>query len=372
MPGQSGSSSHRRRGSQNRSSGGNRPGPGGGQAGSGGGRGRSGGGGRQGSGGGGRNRSNQGSRGGGQRRPSSQPRAAVVNGDTGSEGDGVLTAARRDVTDVIPGKQDAVEAHRNRRHALGIAALPAVVLFGVLSLVLTVAVSPIIGVVAGAAGGLALWAAVWFGAMGLVLRSLGCSRADEDDLPRVFNLVDGLCATMGVAVPTVCVIDDPTRNALVVGRRPATSALVVTTGLVDALDPVALEGALAHELSHVRRNDVAPATVAAAIFLPLASLWPAVGDVVHGLAGRGREFRTDQAAVSVTRYPPGLREALAVMEAGPPPRAGSVLAGRGVAMATRRLWTVALPHPSRRTAGPEDLVGDLDATSVRIAALDEW
>ncbi len=271
-----------------------------------------------------------------------------------------------------PGKADAVEARRNRRHGLGLAGLPAVVIFGVVALILAAAVSPLVGLVAGAVCGAAVFTLLWWGSTGLVLRRLGCRVVeDEDDLPRVFNLVDGLCATMGLAPPHVCVIDDPTRNAIAVGRQPQSASLIVTTGLVDALDPVALEGVLAHELTHIRRGDVAPATVAAAIGLTLAPFWPGVGDKVHAQAGRGREFRTDQAAVAITRYPPGLRDALAVMDSGPPPAAGGPLAAKALSSATRRLWTVPLPSTSRRTLDAGDEVGDLDATSARIAALDE-
>jgi len=270
-----------------------------------------------------------------------------------------------------PGKADAIEARRSRRHALGLAGLPAVILFGVVALVLAVTVSPVIGLVAGAVVGLVTWAAAWWGAMGLVIRKLGCRPADEDDLPRVFNLVEGLCATMGLATPAVWVINDHTRNALALGRRPTTAALVVTTGLVDSLDPVALEGALAHELTHIRRGEIVSATVASAICLPLA-WWAGVGDLVHALAGRGREFRTDQAAAAITRYPPGLRDALVAIERGPAPPAGSTLGGRGMGAVTRRLWMVALPNGARPDAAVTDAIGDLDATSVRIAALEEW
>ncbi len=270
-----------------------------------------------------------------------------------------------------PGKADAVEARRNRRHGLGLAGLPAVVVFGVVALVLAAVVSPLVGLAAGAVCGAAVFALLWWGSTGLVLKRLGCRAIDdEDDLPRVFNLVDGLCATMGLAPPKISVIDDATRNAIAVGHRPQNATLIVTTGLVEALDPVALEGVLAHELTHIRRGDVAPATVAAAIGLILAPLWPGVGDAVHGRAGRDASFRTDQAAVAITRYPPGLREALAVMDNGPAPSSGH-LAAKTVATATRRLWTVPLPSTSRRAPHPGDEIGDLDATSARMAALDE-
>ncbi len=88
--------------------------------------------------------------------------------------------------------------------------------------------------------------------------------------------------------------------------------------------------------------------------------------------GRGREFRTDQLAASVTRYPPGLRQALAVMVDGPVPRSPSPLAGRGVALVTRWLWTVSLPDADGARRSPGGAAGGLDDPAVRIAALDEW
>jgi heat shock protein HtpX len=148
--------------------------------------------------------------------------------------------------------------------------------------------------------------------------------------------------------------------------------LIVTTGLVDALDPVQLEGVLAHELMHVKCADIVPATMAAAVALPLVAVLPGMANMVHALAGRGREFRTDARAVGVTRYPPGLRQALAVMVDGPVPRSPSPLAGRGVAHVTRWLWTVSLPDAGGERRPQGNVAGQLDDAGVRIAALDEW
>ena len=132
-----------------------------------------------------------------------------------------------------------------------------------------------------------------------------------------------------------------------------------------------LEGVLAHELVHVKSADIVPATMAAAVALPLVAVLPGTANLVHALAGRGREFRTDQLAVSVTRYPPGLREALALMVEGPPP-------------VPRRPWPdAAWPTPPAgcgrfrcpsggRRRNPRRVAGELDDAAVRIAALDEW
>ncbi|MGH9018179.1 MAG: hypothetical protein ACRDY1_10575, partial [Acidimicrobiales bacterium] len=82
----------------------------------------------------------------------------------------------------------------------------------------------------------------------------------------------------------------------------------------------------------------------------------------------------------VTRYPPGLRDGLALMSDGPVPSPTSALGGRPAARVTRWLWTVALPdeagrrRPDGDSAGDPagDPEGDLDHADVRIAALDEW
>jgi Zn-dependent protease with chaperone function len=168
------------------------------------------------------------------------------------------------------------------------------------------------------------------------------------------------------------VVEDDVRAAITIGRRRDDAILVVTSGLVELLDPVQLEGVLAHELVHVKCADIVPATMAAAVTLPLVTVFPGMTNLVHVLAGRGREFRTDALAVRVTRYPPGLREALALMVDGPRPRPPSPLAGRGVAHATRWLWTVSLTDEAGLRPSQGGVVGGLDDASVRIAALDEW
>ncbi len=263
----------------------------------------------------------------------------------------------------------AAASHHNRRRARAIAALPGVVVFGVVALVLTGVGAPLAGLVAGAAAGAFLWATVWLGASSFVLRSLHARRANEEDLPGAYNLVEGLCASMGLRLPAMWVVDDEIRDALALGRGPRTAALVLTSGLADALGPVAMEGVLAHELTHVKRCDVAPATISAALLMPLAVFLPGLGALVHWAAGRGREFDADRLAVAVTRYPPGLREALSEMVSGPLPRTRSLLAGSAVARTTRWLWTVSLPVAVTATS---QVVGELDAVPVRIAALDEW
>jgi len=237
-----------------------------------------------------------------------------------------------------------------------------VVVIGVVAAIGQPLVALIVAIVLGACA----WAGVWLGAPHLLLGRLGGRAVEEEDVPRAANLVDGLCATMGLPLPEMMLIDDPFRGALAIGRNERNATLVLTTGVLRALDPVELEGVLAHELSHIKSGDMASATMAATVVLPLAPLFARSPELVRRLAGSGRELAADERAYGVTRYPPGLRDALVKMTAGPPPGSPSTLASAGTGRVLRWLWTV-VPE----LLVPSETVGVLDAPATRVAALDE-
>jgi Zn-dependent protease with chaperone function len=242
---------------------------------------------------------------------------------------------------------------------------PPLVLGVVVGLVLVLVGLALVGVVALVVitAGLSLW--LWQAAPDLVVRSIGGAPSDEWEHPRLHNLVDGLCATMGLPRPIICVVDSAGPNAMAVGRAPDSSKLVVTSGLDESLTLVELEGVLAHELVHIKRHDTVVAALAVVASVPWALVRgnDAGADRVHTLIGRGREFSADQRAAVVVRYPPGIGSALEVMaeRTGPvpwPPGNGRIAA------LTRWLWIDPMAG-----AGPgESPEGNLDDTRVRAAA----
>jgi heat shock protein HtpX len=171
----------------------------------------------------------------------------------------------------------------------------------------------VVGVASGAVFGIVAFVAVaaalalWCSMAGdrRVLARVGGRDADPKRDARLCNLVEGLSISAGVRQPRLMVIDSPGLNALAAGSKPSRAVLGVTTGLLSELDRVELEGVLAEELAQIRRNETVPATVLVATF---------------GF-GRGtavpadRDARADQAAVALTRYPPGLAAALEKIEA---------------------------------------------------------
>ena len=181
--------------------------------------------------------------------------------------------------------------------------------------------------------------------------ALAASRAKPADGPeyaRYHNLVEGLCIAAGLPKPRLYVVDDPAPNAFATGRNPKHAAVAVTTGLLETMNRVELEGVLAHELSHVRNYDILVTTIAvtavgaialmadlglrfmwfggregrrdnndsgigvvlAILSLALLILAPFIAQLMQFAMSRRRELLADASGVQLTRYPPGLISAL--------------------------------------------------------------
>jgi heat shock protein HtpX len=172
------------------------------------------------------------------------------------------------------------------------------VVFGVLGLLIG---GIVVGLLVGVVVAVALTAALYARSQPVALGRTNAVPADEVKHARLYNLVEGLCIGSGLPQPALYVVDDPAPNALALGHNTKGAALVVTTGLLDKLNRVELEGVLAHELSHIRNLDILPVTIAVTM-VPIPSLR-------EKIVGE-RELDADAAGVLMTRYPPGLIAAL--------------------------------------------------------------
>jgi len=86
--------------------------------------------------------------------------------------------------------------------------------------------------------------------------------ADPAEYRRLYNLVEGLTIASGLPMPRIYIVDDPAPNAFATGRNPRHAAIAVTTGLLEKMNRVELEGVLAHELSHIKNYDILVSTIA--------------------------------------------------------------------------------------------------------------
>lgn len=258
--------------------------------------------------------------------------------------------------EVLPG-----EVAANRRRAVTLCVLAALLPAVVAGVVLGLAVSPVIGVVALVVVGAAVAFGLWNAAPGVALRQVGAVQIHEHDNLRLFNMTEGLCATFGLRMPELYLVYDAVPNACALGRDAASAALVVTSGLLEAMGPIELEGVLAHELAHVKRHDNGVSVIA----LTLARL--AGSGLLLRCVGPDREYRADVVGVSAIRFPRGLLDALRLMEQAPAPAASSVFSSSRFP-ATRYVWID--PGVGQRDQPPA--IGDLNDTSVRAGALNLW
>ena len=177
--------------------------------------------------------------------------------------------------------------------------------------------------------------------------------APPEEFPRLHNLVEGLCIAGGLPKPGVYVIDDPAPNAFATGRNPNHAAIAVTTGLLDTMNRVELEGVVAHELSHIRNYDILVSTLAVVMVgtvaliadMAIRTMWwnggrvartgdrangsnplayvgivllitaPIIAKIMQATISRNRETLADVSACQLTRYPPGLISALEKLKA---------------------------------------------------------
>lgn len=191
----------------------------------------------------------------------------------------------------------------------------------------------------------------------IVLRMSRARPLQKAEHPHLFHTVEGLALAAGIPTPRCYVIADPAPNAFATGRDPDHGVVCVTTGLLDRMNRLELEGVVAHEISHIKNYDtrlqclvvvLVGTTVllsdwilrsffwgggrrrsrggggqAAALLLlvglVLALLAPVVAQLLRLAVSRRREFLADASAALLTRYPEGLASALEKLARDPQP-----------------------------------------------------
>ncbi|HUJ09789.1 MAG TPA: M48 family metallopeptidase [Verrucomicrobiae bacterium] len=176
----------------------------------------------------------------------------------------------------------------------------------------------------------------------------------REDSPQLFNVVEEMKLASGLGfMPRIYLIDDPAPNAFAVGRKPETSAIAVTTGLMYRLNRDELQGVIGHEVGHLKNRDVQFMTLAAVMLgsivilseIVIRSLWyggrgrsrsnsrggdgggqaqviimivglvfailgPLMAQLLYFACSRKREYLADASGAQFTRYPEGLASAL--------------------------------------------------------------
>jgi heat shock protein HtpX len=180
----------------------------------------------------------------------------------------------------------------------------------------------------------------------IVLSMSGAKEVLHDENKELYHLVENLCITAGLPTPKIYIIEDSAPNAFATGRDPEHGVICFTTGIINKLEKIELEGVIAHELSHIGNRDILLSTVVVVLvgFVALMADWfrhwaffggksddrdrgqlgiilmvvaiilsilaPIAAMLMQMAISRKREFLADASGALLTRYPEGLARAL--------------------------------------------------------------
>ncbi|MBI2850521.1 MAG: M48 family metalloprotease [Chloroflexi bacterium] len=190
----------------------------------------------------------------------------------------------------------------------------------------------------------------------IILAMSGARKISPQDHPRLYNVVEEMKIASGLEkMPDVYIIDDPALNAFATGRSPDRAAVAVTTGLLDKLNRDELQGVIAHEIGHIKNQDIrlmllasillgaivilayyatrimfysgmsggsnrrkgssgggggAAVIIVIVVGIILMILAPIMAQLIYFAISRKREYLADASAALYTRYPAGLASAL--------------------------------------------------------------
>src|ERR1700740_2113285 len=99
----------------------------------------------------------------------------------------------------------------------------------------------------------------------IALATYRAQPVSQEDLPRIYNIVERLAQKVSLPMPKVYVLPTESPNAFATGRNPSHASVAVTHGILGLLNDEELEGVLAHELGHVNNRDILISSVAATI-----------------------------------------------------------------------------------------------------------
>ena len=191
----------------------------------------------------------------------------------------------------------------------------------------------------------------------MILKATGAKPASRTHHSFLFHTTETLSIAAGMKTPPKCyVIEDSALNAYATGFKPEKSYVVVTTGLLKKLNKQEIEGVLAHEISHIKNQDIKIMLIAAGLvgatvlladiifrmflfsgqgggnkkdgkimiivfvfWLALIILSPLIAQAIKLAISRQREYLADASGALLTRYPEGLASALEKIKNDPNP-----------------------------------------------------
>lgn len=99
----------------------------------------------------------------------------------------------------------------------------------------------------------------------MVERSMHVRYVSEQEAPNLHAIISDLAMKAGVPKPRVGIAEIDVPNAFAFGKTKRDGRICVTRGILKLLDKEELEAVLAHEMSHIKHNDMIVMTLISAV-----------------------------------------------------------------------------------------------------------
>jgi len=199
--------------------------------------------------------------------------------------------------------------------------------------------------------GVIIWFTIaWFSHSSMIRSATGSKPLKRNEDKRVYNLVENLCISVGMKMPSINIIDDDSLNAFASGIDNKTYTISLSRGIINKLNDEELEAVIAHELTHIRNKDVRLLIIsivfvgifaflsemllrsmrfgslgkskkgggaAILILIALAIVGYFIASLFRFAISRKREFMADAGSAELTKRPRALASALRKVSADP-------------------------------------------------------
>lgn len=181
----------------------------------------------------------------------------------------------------------------------------------------------------------------------IVLSSTSAKVIDRNNqqYSNIYSMLENLSIGAGLPTPKLAIIPTNAINAFATGRNRKKGIVALTQGMINKLSKREVEGVIAHELAHIKNNDIRLMSIAAVLVGTIAllvefasrSIWfgnnndsrdtrsgiiylvvgliavilaPIIAQIMKMAISRKREYLADATAAKITRDPEGLALAL--------------------------------------------------------------
>ena len=178
----------------------------------------------------------------------------------------------------------------------------------------------------------------------IAIKAARARPVSEQEAPELYRMVRDLTMRANMPMPKLFITPSEQPNAFATGRNENHAAVAVTQGITKILSEDELRGVLAHELSHVKNNDILIGSVAAAAamgitflarmlmwgamfgggrdneggnplgLLAMAVLAPMAAGLLQMALSRSREFEADHSGADIMGNGESLARALEKLE----------------------------------------------------------